>query len=129
MVKAVLKEICILILLCVAILLVFGVLFYDYIPTNKIVPNKVAYKIPEEVREELEIEIDDTRESITLTYDVDSTDLRRYTNSGSYVPGKANPFEQYTEPTNSLTDGESNSTGGNGTTNSNTNTLYNTTGK
>ena len=43
MVKSIIKEIIIMLLLCVAILLILGVLFYDYIPSNKVVPGKIAY--------------------------------------------------------------------------------------
>ena len=38
MVKSVIKEILIMLLLCIAIVLIFGLLFYDYIPTNKMIP-------------------------------------------------------------------------------------------
>ena len=48
MVKSVLKEICIMLLLCIAIVLILGVLFYDSIPSNKIVPEKLsAYETPQ----------------------------------------------------------------------------------
>ena len=51
MIKSIFKEICIMILLCIAIVLVLGVIFYDSIPTNKVVPNKLsAYTTPENVR-------------------------------------------------------------------------------
>ena len=39
MLKTVLKETCIMLLLCVAIVLILGVVFYDYIPANKAIPN------------------------------------------------------------------------------------------
>ena len=42
MLKSVFKEIFIMLLLCVAIVLILGVLFYNYIPTNKTIPNKLA---------------------------------------------------------------------------------------
>ena len=40
MVKIILKETIIILLICIAILLILGVLFYDYNPLNKILPNK-----------------------------------------------------------------------------------------
>ena len=52
MVKSVIKEILIMLLLCIAIVLIFGLLFYDYIPTNKMIPAKEAYVTPNEVKEE-----------------------------------------------------------------------------
>ena len=39
--KSVLKEIIIILLLCCAICLILGVVFYDYIPTNKVIPSTV----------------------------------------------------------------------------------------
>lgn len=43
--KSIIKEIFIILLLCIAVCLIFGVIFYDYIPTNKVVPSTVeAYK-------------------------------------------------------------------------------------
>ena len=42
MFKSVIKEILIMLLLCVAIVLILGVIFYNYIPTNKVIPNKLA---------------------------------------------------------------------------------------
>ena len=56
MVKSIIKEIIIMLLLCVAILLILGVLFYDYIPSNKVVPSKIAYSTPENIQEEIEEE-------------------------------------------------------------------------
>jgi uncharacterized SAM-binding protein YcdF (DUF218 family) len=41
MFKSVIKEILIMLLLCVAIVLILGVIFYNYIPTNKAIPNKL----------------------------------------------------------------------------------------
>ena len=38
MLKSVFKEIFIMLLLCVAIVLILGVMFYNYIPTNKTIP-------------------------------------------------------------------------------------------
>ena len=40
MIKSVFKEIVIILLLCVAILLILGVLFYDFIPSNNYDPGK-----------------------------------------------------------------------------------------
>lgn len=43
MIKSVFKEVSIMLLICLAIVLVLGVIFYDYIPNNKVVPSKIAY--------------------------------------------------------------------------------------
>lgn len=94
MVKTVLKEIIITLLLCIAILIILGILFYDYNPLNKIVPNKIAYSTPEEIKNEIEQnEITDVLEGgINIVYSIEGSDLNIYKKSNSYIPGKANPF-------------------------------------
>ena len=47
------KELIISLLLCLAIILLLGVLLYEYVPMNKTVPNAVTYTTPEEARKEL----------------------------------------------------------------------------
>ena len=64
MVKSIIKEIIIMLLLCVAILLILGVLFYDYIPSNKVVPGKIAYSTPENIQEEVNEEVIDYSSSV-----------------------------------------------------------------
>ena len=99
MVKTVLKEIIIILLLCIAILLILSILFYDYNPLNKIVPNKIAYSTPEEIKNEIEQnEVKDILEDgVNIVYSIDSLDLNIYKKSNSYVPGKANPFAEVAE--------------------------------
>lgn len=114
MVKAIIKEIFIILLLMVAILLVLGIMFYDYRPTTKKVPSKVAeYTLPEKMVEELEETIEASKtQNIVRTYRVDSHDLAVYENSKDYNKGKINPFGKIT--TSGGTGG--NTTGGNSTT-------------
>ena len=53
MAKTFFKEFFIILLICVAIILIMAVIFYNYIPTNKIIPAKVtAYKTPENIQAE-----------------------------------------------------------------------------
>lgn len=94
MLKTVFKEIIITLLLCIAILLVLSILFYDYNPLNKIVPNKIAYTTPENIQNELdENEVKDIFEGgVNIVYSIDGSDLNIYKKSNSYVSGKANPF-------------------------------------
>lgn len=91
MVKSVIKEITIMLLLCIAIVLILGILFYDYIPTNKVVPKKEAYTTPENVKEEIEERITEL-EKTEISYEITGSDLNIYKQSASYKPGKANPF-------------------------------------
>ena len=123
MAKAIIKEIFIMLLLCVAIVLVFGVIFYDNIPTNKAVPNKLeAYVTPENIQEEIDEEIMEMNK-IEVSYEITESDLDLYKQTHSYTPGKRDPFSASTENTNN--------TGGNNTGNNNgsgTNTDPNSTG-
>lgn len=96
MVKAILKEIIITLLLCIAILLILSVVFYDYNPMNKIVPNKIAYSTPEDIKEEIgEQQVKDVLEGgLNVVYSINDSDLNKYKKSNSYVPGKENPFSE-----------------------------------
>lgn len=95
MTKKVIKEIIIMLLLCLAIILVLGVLLYEYVPSNKIVPDEVSYTTPEEVKEEISKGENVDDEQVILTYSIDATDLNNYERINTYVPGKPNPFSSY----------------------------------
>ena len=115
MAKKVIKEIIISLLLCLAIILLLGILLYEYVPMTKTIPNPVSYTIPENVKQELANSEGVDESQIIMTYEVDSTDLNNYKRVQDYKPGKANPFSSYeaTESTNgtNTTTGNS-STGG-----------------
>lgn len=99
MAKSIIKEIFIILLVCVAIVLITAVIFYNYIPTNKIVPAKVtAYQTPENIQTEI---IEDTIGNYTTQeerYTVEDTDLNKYKQTQSYNPGKPDPFKEYVNP-------------------------------
>lgn len=105
MLKSVIKEIIIILLLSIAILLILGILFYDYIPINQTVPTKEAYVTPNTVKEEIDETIAES-EKVEVTYEVTDSDLNIYKQSGSYTEGKANPFalEETTEETTDTND-------------------------
>ena len=93
MAKSIFKEILIILLVCVAIVLLMAVIFYNYIPTNKVIPAKVtAYQLPQNVEEIID--------SSSINYTIDDSDLTRYEQSQSYNPGKADPFSVASEETN-----------------------------
>ena len=128
MIKTVFKEIIIILLLCLAVLLILSVLFYDYNPISKVVPNKIAYTVPENIKNDLEEE--NTIEEITVenkVYTIEGSDLNIYKKSKSYNPGKANPFSTTTEDN---TNAVENTNGNAGTTTetqvTNTNLITNT---
>lgn len=95
MAKNIIKEIIIVLLLCLAIILLLGILLYEYVPMAKTIPNPVSYTTPENVKEELTEagEIDESQ--VIMTYEVDSNDLSNYKKIQDYKPGKANPFSSY----------------------------------
>ncbi len=96
MVKSVIKEIFIILLLIIAILLILGIMFYEYNPTSKKIPNKVAeYALPQEMEEELKetLEASETQ-NIVKTYRVEGSELKRSERLGNYKSGKENPFSK-----------------------------------
>lgn len=95
MAKKVIKEIIIVLLLCLAIILLLGLLLYDYVPMAKVVPEPVSYVTPEEVQEELLSAGGVDESQIVMTYQIDSTDLNNYKRIQDYKPGKTNPFSSY----------------------------------
>lgn len=128
MAKKVIKEIIIMLLLCLAIILILGVLLYEYVPSNKIIPDEVSYTTPEAVQEELSKSEDVDNDEVILTYSVDSTDLDNYERINTYVPGKPNPFSPYNETTTSGEDTtQSGSSNGSTSSGSSSGTSNNTT--
>ena len=126
MAKNIIKEIIIILLLCLAIILILGILLYEYAPMSKTIPNPVSYTTPEEVQQELATSSDVDESQIIMTYEVDSSDLRNYERINDYQPGKANPFSSYTTSGENTTTGGA-STGGSGSTESSTSGSTNTT--
>ena len=128
MAKNIVKEIIIILLLCLAIILILGILLYEYAPMSKTVPNPVSYTTPEEVQQELSSSSDVDDSQIIMTYEVDSTDLRNYERINDYQPGKANPFSSYetsgenTTSNGSSTGGSNSSSGSSNSSSSSSNT-------
>lgn len=122
----VLREILIYILLIALIVLIFGIIFYEQLPSNKIVPGKVEYSVPEKLEEELQqtLEAEDEQE-VLITYTIEEDDLDRYEEADKYNPGKVDPFSDYPEGTGNSGDnsngGNNNSSDGNGSDNSGNN--------
>lgn len=123
MLKSVIKEIFIILLLSIAILLILGILFYDYIPTNKIIPAKATYNTPEEVKNEIKEEVNTDIDKTSITYEVTDSDLNIYKQTGSYVEGKANPFALATDENSTNTNEENNNQNTNTDSNNNSDTV------
>lgn len=129
MTKNFIKEIIIILLLTIAIILISGVLLYEYVPAKKIIPEKISYTTPEEAKNELETNVDESEEDLYVDYHIDSTQLSNYKKIQEYVPGKKNPFETLEKNSNTTADNNNNtqsSTKNNGdTTSSGENTVSN----
>jgi len=96
MVKSIIKEIIVILLLLLAITLALGVLFYDYIPSNKQVPSVATYSTSESIQTELAEQVKDD-DAVLVTYEITSGDLKNYEQTQTYKKGKANPFAPYEE--------------------------------
>ena len=126
MAKKIIKELIISLLLCLAIILLLGILLYEYVPMTKTIPNPVSYTTPENVKQELANSETVDEEKIIMTYEVDSNDLNNYKRIQDYKPGKANPFSSFETTATNTTQGSSsnsengNSTGSSGNTNGTT---------
>ena len=108
--KSIIKEIFIILLLCIAVCLIFGVIFYDYIPTNKVVPSTVeAYKTSNTIKDEISQEIVD--------YPKQNITIKRQ--DKSYESGKANPFSTAVETVTGNTTTGNTTISGNNNTNKN----------
>ena len=92
--KMIIKETIITLLICIAILLVLAIVFYDYNPLNKVVPGQIAYTTPNEIQKEISgTNIENVLDySYNVVYKIENADLQKYKNSERYVPGKEHPF-------------------------------------
>ena len=115
MAKSIIKEIIIMLLICLAIILVLGILLYEYVPASKTMPNEVSYTTPSDVKEELLSSADVDDSQIIVTYEVNQDDLNNYKKVQNYKPGKANPFAsgETTDSSNATNTTNGNSSAGN----------------
>lgn len=93
------KQFVITLLTIVAIGLVLAIIFYNFIPSNKVIPAKVtAYATPENVASEIKNDVTEQEfKTKNEVYEVTDSDLELYQSKQSYNPGKSNPFEEYKE--------------------------------
>jgi hypothetical protein len=105
----VIKEIIIMLLVCLITMLILAIGLYKYIPNRKAVPEVVTYTASEDVKDLLEDNIDKKSDSddVILTYEVTASDLTGYQSINTYVPGKSNPFAAASSSTSN--DGDNNS--------------------
>ena len=112
--KKILKQVIIVFLTVLTVALVFAIIFYKYIPTNKVIPTKVpAYSTPESVEAEIKESNTETEfASENQVYEITDSDLSQYQSKRSYNPGKSDPFKEYTEATDDGNNGTSNAQNG-----------------
>lgn len=131
----VIKEIIIMLLVCLVAMLALAIALYQYIPGKKVVPEISEYKASEQVQDLLEDNIDqkNDKDRVILTYEVTKGELSGYQVTNDYVPGKSNPFGEVSktieEPENTNST-ETNSTDNQNSTSNSTaenNTTQNTT--
>ena len=109
----IIKEIIILLLVCLVGMLLFSVVFYEYIPNRKIVPEVTQYSASDKIKEQMADDIDKKDDQIVKTFEVTSSDLNNFKVTKDYVAGKANPFAAV------ASDAESNATTSKSSSNNN----------
>lgn len=127
MAKSIIKELIIVLLLCLTIIIILGILLYEYVPMAKTIPNQVSYTMPQEAKEELAEASEVDESQVVMTYEVNSADLNNYKKVQKYKPGKANPFSSYEQSTSGTNTTENGSNGSTGSGSSNSGSSANTT--
>ena len=103
MAKSIIKEIFLTVLLLVAVILIFVLLFYEDNPITKVVPDEITYTTPAGIRNELgssksasgENSLNSTDRNVV--FEVQGADLNEYKEKKTYIPGKSNPFVVWDE--------------------------------
>lgn len=120
------KEIFIMALLLMIVVFMIGLVFYEYMPNNKIIPGAESYSADSSTTAILQ-EISATSTSgdnegssgaddiLLQSYSIGQQELSSAASKHSYTSGKTNPFAEYVEPTVNTV----NNTTVNGTTTSN----------
>lgn len=122
MVKSIIKEIFIILLLVVTILLILGILFYEYRPSTKKIPTQaVEYTLPQDMQEELEETIQAAEnQNIVKVYRVTSDELKVHERNNDYVKGRPNPFDKIDVTSTGTNTGTDSNTTGSGSQNTTT---------
>ena len=114
------KEIIIMLLICLVAMLGLAIALYRYIPSKKAVPEIAKYTVSEQVQDLLEDNIDSKsdKDRVILTYEVTKSELTGYQKTNDYIPGKSNPFGNVEK---TITEEDETSTGDNNSGNNNNN--------
>ena len=122
----VIKEIIIMLLICLISMLILAVALYDYIPNRKVVAEVSTYTTSQEIETQLADDIDSEEKEVVLTYEVTSQDLSSYEVKNEYIPGKSNPFAAATETVDGNSEENTASSGNNTESNTTGNTTQTT---
>lgn len=132
--KSIVKEIFILTLILIAISLVLAIILYNYSPSKKALPNKIEYATPENISQEISSMSDvEGTTPVTITYELDETNIKNSKKSGSYNSGRQNPFgdvekpEENTKDVNTSTNSTTSTSNSSSKENSSNSTTNNTT--
>lgn len=98
--KVIFRETIISLLVSIGVLLVLSLAFYNYIPSNKIVPQPVEYTATKEIQQQLNSEVEDNSNEVIVTYEVTAQDLENFEKTNQYNPGKSNPFAASSDTVN-----------------------------
>ena len=91
--------------------MIIGVVFYDYIPTNKVIPSTVEpYTTSNTIKEEINQEITEFQKQ-TIVMEITDSDLKIHKQERSYDSGKINPLAKSSSATTNTENGGGNTTG------------------
>lgn len=127
--KKYLKEGVFIALFIIIIVIIIGILFFEFIP-NQIIPEPTKYqqtsstaKLISQISEEQQAEQEkEENKSVLKSYEVTSEELEYSKKESEYVQGKNHPFYDYTKAS------ASNTTSNDGSTSSNSSNTSNTSG-
>ena len=114
---SIVKEVIISLLVCLLVLIALSLGFYRFIPNNKVIPDTVTYQASDDLKKELNSEVNNSSDNIIKTYEITASDLDKYKSSKEYVPGKKNPFAPVQTETDSSTTNDNNCSNDNDTSN------------
>jgi len=102
--KTIIRELIISLLVCIFVLIILSIMFYRFIPSNKVIPEKVTYQASSDVKQEVNSEVDDKSDLIVKTYEITADDIEGFERTDEYRPGKANPFAPVSTEDDTTTD-------------------------
>ena len=133
--KSISKELFIMALLLMIVVFMIGMVFYKYMPNNKVVPEPITYTadstttaVLQEISESngYSSSADDEVEDVIKSYSIGTKELTTAASKQTFVSGKTDPFAEYKEQDPNSTD--PNSVANSTITNPNTNTSDSSTG-